>query len=510
MKKRLTPSLYLYLCVTTLLALASINCGSGSMGSLPAAAVAATQHPLVAEYDVTVLRPGGTAWVEFGTDTNYGRQTSPSAPTTNVRQTIRVLVAGMKANTTYHMRAHVDFGDGGGWMDQDRTFQTGALTTTGLVPPQIVVTRPTPDLKPSAGVELVDCLVPTTPNLIQSFVTDLDGNIIWYFPGTTFPIKPLPNGHFLVNESFDLREIDLAGNSIRVVNMVQVNQSLKAAGQSYSIIGFHHDFLVLPNGHWIGLANIFKKFTDLPGHPGVTNVLGDVLVDIDEAGQVVWAWSGFDHFDINRHPLGLAPFNGGADWTHANALDYTADGNLLLSMRNQSWIVKIDYENGAGSGDILWRLGYQGDFTLAGGDPRDWFYAQHNPNIISSTGSQTTLSIWDNGNLRVQPDGNTCGSAVPCYSRPTVFQIDEDAKTAELLWQDFPGLFSFWGGSVESLNNGNVEFDLTAAFTTPTSRVLEVTQTEPPQTLWQLDLTGEYAYRAYRIPSLYPGVTWEK
>jgi Arylsulfotransferase (ASST) len=29
------------------------------------------------------------------------------------------------------------------------------------------------------------------------------------------------------------------------------------------------------------------------------------------------------------------------------------DGNLLLSMRHQSWILKIDYENGTGSGNSL-------------------------------------------------------------------------------------------------------------------------------------------------------------
>ena len=509
MRKRFTPSLAL-LPATVLIALASIGCGNGTDGSLPAGAVAATKHPLVAEYDVTVLQRGSTAWVEFGTDTNYGRQTSPSAPTNNVYQTIVVLVAGMKASTTYHMRAHVQFGDGGNWVDQDRTFKTGALTATGLVPPQIVVTRPTSGLTPSPGVELIDCLNPTSPNLIQSFVTDLDGNIIWYYPGFTFPLKPLLNGHFLVNLSFDLREVDLAGNTIRDVNIDEVNQSLKALGRSYAITGFHHDFLVLPNGHWIGLANIFKTFTDLVGYPGETLVISDVLVDIDEAGNVVWAWSAFDHLDINRHPLGLGLFNGGADWSHANGLAYTTDGNLLLSLRNQSWILKIDYENGAGSGDVLWRLGYEGDFTLAGGDSRDWFYAQHDPSIISSTGSQTTLSIWDNGNLRVQPDGKTCGAGIPCYSRPTLFQIDEDAKTAELLWQDKPGLFSVWGGSIETLNNGNVEFDLTAAFTTATSRVMEVTQTDAPQTSWELDISGEYAYRAYRIPSLYPGITWTK
>jgi len=507
-KSRLGFSAYLGLFVTTMVGLTFTSCGN-DIPRPSAVSVVATQHPLVAEYDITVPGTGGTAWVEFGTDTNYGRQTSVSPATTGIWQTIKILVAGMKPNTTYHMRGHANWGNVV-WVDQDRTFKTGTLSAAGLVAPPIVVTHPDPNLTPAAGVELFDGLAPTAPNLVQSFVTDLEGNVIWYYPASTFPIKPLQNGHFIANLSTDLREIDLLGNTIRDVSIAQLNQALQAAGYSYSITDFHHDFLVLPNGHWIGLANTFKSFTDLPGYPGTANVLGDVVVDIDPAGNVVWAWSGFDHLDINRHPLGLLPFNGGADWTHANALDYTADGNLLLSMRNQSWVLKIDYENGAGSGDILWRLGYEGDFALAGGDPRDWFYGQHNPNIISTNGSQMTLSIWDNGNLRAQPDGTVCGNTVTCYSRPTIFQIDETAKTAELVWQDLPGFYSFWGGSVEALKNSNVEFDLTDPFGTPASRVLEVTNTANPQTVWQLDIAGENAYRAYRIPSLYPGVSWKQ
>lgn len=56
------------------------------------------------------------------------------------------------------------------------------------------------------------------------------------------------------------------------------------------------------------------------------------------------------------------------DWTHANALVYAADdGNLLLSLRDQSWILKIDYQNGSGSSDVLWTLGYRGDFEPSTG-----------------------------------------------------------------------------------------------------------------------------------------------
>ena len=127
-------------------------------------------------------------------------------------------------------------------------------------------------------------------------------------------------------------------------------------------------------------AKITKDYTDLPGYPGTTSVIGDALVDIDPNGNVVWGWSAFDYLDVNRHLQGLP------DWTHSNAIVYTADGNLLLSMRHQSWILKIDYANGAGSGNLLWKLGEDGDFTILGVIPSQWFYGQHHPLILDASG----------------------------------------------------------------------------------------------------------------------------
>jgi hypothetical protein len=43
-----------------------------------------------------------------------------------------------------------------------------------------------------------------------------------------------------------------------------------------------------------------------------------------------------------------------------------------------------------------------------------------------------------------------------------------------------------------------------------TSRIQEVTMDPTnPQLVWQVDLSGQLAYRALRIPSLYPGVQWK-
>ena len=59
------------------------------------------------------------------------------------------------------------------------------------------------------------------------------------------------------------------------------------------------------------------------------------------------------------------------------------------------------------------------------------------------------------------------------------------------------------------LSNGNLEYDVAFNLFTPgVSTFQEVTQEQTPQLLWQMNITGQLAYRGFRIPSLYPGVEW--
>lgn len=408
----------------------------------------------------------------------------------------------MKPQTTYHLRAHADWA-GGSWVDQDHTFTTGALPTSPSIP-QIVAgvvgSSPPASGAPAPGIELL--------SVALALATDLQGNIIWYCPLPAVPVKPMQNGHFILLGSSDLLEVDLACNKVRDVSLSQVNQSLLAEGHSYNLLNFSHDVLTLPNGHWVTIIQVSQDFTDLPGYPGTTSVLGDVIVDIDLNGKVQWSWSAFDHLDVTRYPYFGLP-----DWTHSNALVLTPDNNLLLSMRAQSWVIKIDYASGTGSGNVLWRLGENGDFTLLGGDPSQWFYSQHYPNILSTSSSTTTLAVYDDGNYRIDPStGLECGNsgAPACYTRATIFQVDDSTNIATLLWQDLPGYYSFWGGSIDLLSNGDMEFDSSDPFDTDSSQITEVTQTDSPQVVWQMNITGTNAYRGYRLPSLYPGVTWVK
>jgi arylsulfate sulfotransferase len=496
-----------------------LSCGSTKEGPSidpPVTSISSTQNPLVARYFVSSQK-GGRAKVKFGTDTSYGRETAWNTVPPG-GSGVEILVAGMKASTTYHMRAEVLSG-GSSWLDKDRVFVTGRVASAKF--PTLVVTRPKPTVQVAAenpGVELINLTEPGV-SIMQAVVADRDGNPIWYYDvgadqeNLPIPFKFMPNGHVVVNIQSGatgatcLREIDLAGRTIRQMDAPTLQQKLQAAGHPLKGLFFHHDLLPLSNGHLIVLGSATQDFNELRGYPGITQVVGDLLIDLDQNWNPTWFWSAFDHLDVNRHLMGLP------DWTHSNAIVYTSnDSNLLLSMRNQSWIVKIDYQNGTGSGDILWRLGNDGDFVLTGGDVSRWFYAQHFPSLIHTHGSILTVAIFDNGNLRVLDDRRAeCGSPEPpCYSRATIFKIDEITKTATVAWEDTPGPYSFWGGSISQLPNRNVEFDMSAPFPAIMgSRVLEVTQTDMPQTVWQMDIGKGHAYRAYRIPSLYPGVVWK-
>ena len=135
------------------------------------------------------------------------------------------------------------------------------------------------------------------------------------------------------------------------------------------------------------------------------------------------------------------------DWVHGNSLQFTADGNLIYSSRHQDWIIKIDYSEG--TGNILWRLGNQGDFQMNAGDPEPWFSHQHDPEFASGDGS--ILTVFDDGNLRQAVNSKA-------HSRGQVLQLNEQDMTASLALNVDLGGFSFALGATEQLPDGNYFF----------------------------------------------------
>ncbi len=67
-------------------------------------------------------------------------------------------------------------------------------------------------------------------------------------------------------------------------------------------------------------------------------------------------------------------------------------------------------------------------------------------------------------------------------------------------------LYNSFAGDTRVQPNGDIEYDLSGV--NADSFVLEVTPTATPQVVWQMHIIGDNTYRAFRKPSLYPGVQW--
>jgi len=488
-----------------------------------------TKNPQVALYKIYLPAPG-KAYIEFGKTTNYGLDTwKVAAPSSNGGD-VEIFVAGMLAQTLYHMRAQVTLDNGATYTDVDQTCTTGTPPVTSA---DTVAT--TGGATPQPGIEMWNTLIPQT--VAPAFATDLNGNVIWTYTyqGTSQDllqgIQLLPNGDFLMVISYlssltvgqipglinEVREINLMGDTVRSITMDGLNQKLAASnlrdaqGNLYQLKSFHHSVIALPNGHWILLASYTKDYTNLPGYSGTTTVTGDAVVDVDQNSNPVWVWNTFDHLDINRHPMNFP------DWTHSNDLLYSNDDhNLLLSMRHQNWIIKIEYLDGAGSGKVLWHLGYQGDFKLVGAvDPTDWFYAQHGMSYFTpNTTGVFRIGLMDNGNDRVfpQPTGQvycrpSATPSVQCYSTMPVLQLNETDMTATMVvhYMPPPSYYSFFGGNADLLPNGDIHVDFCAAHN---GAIVQELDSQASHVVWQGSTTAADQFHVSRLPSLYPGVQW--
>ena len=90
----------------------------------------------------------------------------------------------------------------------------------------------------------------------------------------------------------------------------------------------------------------------MPGSEVSGKMWGDSLLEATKDGRTVWEWRTWDHLDPPEYPI---PFvqNERSEWTHGNSVSELADGNLLVSFRNISTVVKIDRK----SSRVVWKLG---------------------------------------------------------------------------------------------------------------------------------------------------------
>ncbi len=489
--------------------------------------VTPTGHPLVALFSAPPCPENSQIRVAFRTAES---SKASSTPWEGCRGGVgnNLYVAGMRADTAYQMRAEVLGGSkvvGGDWL----SFHTGLLDGNF---PLVTTTKAAAKMSDMSEPFLVHSVVNET--FPRSLATDLDGNIVWYLRQNAFMTRMVKGGHFLslsdgtnsVNDMHRLqilREFDLAGNVVRETNIGRVAEQLESRGIKSGckkggeecVDSFHHEAIRLTNGHTLVVAGLERMFpAGTQGAKERVDVIGDLVIDLDEDLQVKWVWNAFDYLDLKRPSLAdekckIGPGDDGcpavflADtgngWLHSNSLNYVpSDGSLLLSMPEQDWVIKVDYQNGAGSGKVLWRLGEGGDFTVKSNDPDPWFSYQHDAGF-EPVGSDM-LSLIDDGHARKKkhPEANNRGQ---------VWKLDEKAKTAELVYNADLGVYSFAVGSAQKLSNGGYSFEAGLLNPGPGMFARAIETSADGKVAYTQQLDGMIVYRSFRVADLYSAPT---
>jgi hypothetical protein len=414
-------------------------------------------------------------------------------------------LAGVRAATEYQAWHAIEF-QGETHLGAPVSFVTGVVS----VPSPAAVPMSTP--VPAYDAILLQGAINTRPT-----ATDLDGNLMWYGPSGISLLTRAVNGGTFLGISEDgtkdpsyqtFREFDLAGVTVAETNAQRVSDQLVEKGLR-PITSFHHEAIRLPDGGFLVLAGSEQIMHGVQGQESI-DLLGDTIVVLDRNLQVAWVWDSFDHMDPDRaailgetcdYPASLAcpafyEAPKASDWLHGNALQLTPDGNILYSVRHQDWVLKIDYRNGAGTGQLLWRMGLGGDFRIVDGDDSLWFSHQHDPQILPDG---VSLLLFDNGNTRTWLNSNQ-GT-----SRGQLWHIDEATRTVKLVLNADMGVNSSALGSAQLLPNGNYHFDA-GFFPDPANsakRISQAVEVDPNgNVVWRMQIPAQQ-YRSFRLQDLY-------
>jgi hypothetical protein len=181
----------------------------------------------------------------------------------------------------------------------------------------------------------------------------------------------------------------------------------------------NHEFLIFPDGNKYFLIS-HKEIVDMSqvvaGGNAHAMVEFPVIQQQDAAGNVVFEWASWDHFNITDATFDVPLTAATIDPFHTNAIELDTDGNLLISSRYMDEITKIDHT----TGNILWRMGGENNqFTFVNDPLTPHFSHQHDIRRLPNG----NITLFDNGNLRF-----------PQISYAKEYELDEVNKIATLLW----------------------------------------------------------------------------
>jgi hypothetical protein len=374
---------------------------------------------------------------------------------------------------------------------------------------------------------------------------DDQGEVVWYYRADhrISDARQTSRGTLLYQFGRGAVELDALGNVIARWQATGLDDEVPDGAVPIETDTFHHEVFELPSGELVTLSTEVRSLDEYPtsetdpGAPRATaNVVGDVILQFQRDGSISKTWklldildpyrigykSLWDFFDRTdyRHVVG-----GTKNWSHTNAVIHDpSDDSLIVSVRHQDALVKIDRETGR----LIWILGDPAGWNepwqqhlLKPEGPVEWPYHTHAPMITP----EGTLLVYDNGNYRAMPFTKPV-EAADSHSRVVEYAIDEEAKTVRQVWiYGGPGSdmsFTVFVGDADWLpQTGNVLVTEGGHVVDEQgiplddsnegrkwARIVEVTHTNSPEKVFELLVGGEEApgwsvYRSERVERLY-------
>ena len=203
----------------------------------------------------------------------------------------------------------------------------------------------------------------------------------------------------------------------------------------------YHDFQILDNGNYILQAydSMFVNMSEIIEQGQAVSLITGILIiqEFNSEDELLFEWNAWENLNIGDYTnLNLESDN--IEFMHGNSIEIDYDENLLISNRTSNEILKVNRQNG----DIMWHMGGPlNQFTFIN-DPMNGFKMQHDVRRL------------DNGNISLFDNGVT---HEPPISRAVEYIINENNKTAELIWEyTHPdNILGLAMGSVQRLTNGN-------------------------------------------------------
>lgn len=255
------------------------------------------------------------------------------------------------------------------------------------------------------------------PNVAPPYavIFDANGVPVWWYDETPAPI----DAKFLAadrvawwsqigaGDGYEIRDLD--GNVVDTVSIV---------GGSTDI----HELQQQPNGNYLVTEYQPHDHVDLTAFGGGADdsIIDGVIQEIDADGNVVWAWDSENHIDLQETgrwwPQELAK-TGARDVVHMNAVEPVGNDAVLISMRHNDAVYKVD----KATGNVVWKLG--GTWT-----PKS---------LAVKNDPQGAYPLGGQHDVRLQPDGTITiydnRTGLPGSPRAVRYAIDEGAKTATLV-----------------------------------------------------------------------------